>query len=149
MSNDTSYQRPAQEEECRAAELRQATKAALFDALRSAGISRVTVTFDGASDEGQIEFIEAVAARNKPLDLPDARVTVKTANHDGTALEEATPTLTEAITDLCYDLLAENYGSWGDNDGAFGKFVFHVARRRLSLTFNARFTDFETETATF
>ena len=43
------------------AELRPANKAAVFDALTAAGLTIVTVRFDGYGDSGQIEDIEAKA----------------------------------------------------------------------------------------
>ncbi|OZA04478.1 MAG: hypothetical protein B7Y02_16365, partial [Rhodobacterales bacterium 17-64-5] len=47
------------EQAVREAELRPANKDRLFDALTAAGISHVTVTFDGEGDSGQIESIAA------------------------------------------------------------------------------------------
>jgi hypothetical protein len=38
---------------------RPGNKAALFDALASAGITTVVVQFDGCGDSGQVESIEA------------------------------------------------------------------------------------------
>ena len=43
----------------REAELRPANQERLFDALSTAGITHVTVTFDGEGDSGQIESISA------------------------------------------------------------------------------------------
>ena len=73
MTNDDSYARYEEQEARRktlAAELRISTKAKLFDLLQAAGIARVTVTFDGQGDSGQIEDISAFSEANKPIKLP-------------------------------------------------------------------------------
>ena len=59
--------------EKRAAEFHPANKARVFAALRQAGITLVTVTFDGAGDSGQIENIEAIADHTE-VALPDLMV---------------------------------------------------------------------------
>jgi hypothetical protein len=56
-------------------------------------------------------------------------------------------TLQEAIETLTYDHLGMS--CWADNDGAFGKFVFSVVNRSITLEFNERFTDFRTQTEEF
>ena len=53
----------------RSAALFPANKAALFDALGAAGITTVTVTFDGYGDSGQIEEITAQQG-DRVVDLP-------------------------------------------------------------------------------
>jgi hypothetical protein len=63
---DTTYDFAAWEAQERerarlAAEVRPANKAAVFDTLARAGITLVTVGFDGSGDEGQIESIDAFA----------------------------------------------------------------------------------------
>jgi hypothetical protein len=49
--------------------------------------------------------------------------------------------LREAIEELCYSYLEQDYGGWENNDGAFGEFIFDVATRKIGLEFNSRFTD--------
>ena len=57
------------------AELRPANKAVVFDALAAAGITIVTVRFDGYGDSGQIEDIEAKAG-DEVVALPPGNVEI-------------------------------------------------------------------------
>ena len=112
----------------------------VFDALSVAGITLVTVTFDGEGDSGQIEAMEAYTG-GEARKVPDVEVQVHSARweKDGTA-RESVP-LAEAIEQLCYDLLWNEQEGWEINDGSFGEFTFDVASRRIALDFNARFVD--------
>ena len=55
--------------------IRPANKAALFEALASAGITTVVLQFDGYGDSGQVESIEARIGENL-VDLPDAKIEI-------------------------------------------------------------------------
>lgn len=150
--NDDGYSRYQRQEQRRrklAADLRISTKAKLFDALEAADIASVTVTFDGQGDSGQIEDISPFCKANKPRKLPRRHLAIQTANHDGSSADEETLTVEQVLEHLCYDLLEDDQGGWEINEGAFGEFVFDVTDRSLTLTFNARFSDFETSTATY
>ena len=152
MTHDDSYSDYARQQQARtklAAELRVATKAKLFDVLQSAGIALVTVVFDGQGDSGQIEETIAFNADRKPVELAASRLTIQTAKADGSGAEESTLPLNEVIEHLCYELLEEKYQGWEAGEGAFGEFAFSVADGTLTLTFNERFSDFDTSTRTF
>lgn len=113
----------------------------VFDALAAAGLTSVTVTFDGYGDSGQIENVEWQPSAQPP----DSIVALRSANSGGNLNDEAQPiTLAEAVEDLCYAYLGQDHCGWQDNDGSFGEFVFDVAKRTVELTFNCRFTDHET-----
>ncbi len=60
------------------AELRPANKAVVFDALTAAGLTIVTVRFDGYGDSGQIEDIEAKAG-DDVVALPPGNVEIAAA----------------------------------------------------------------------
>jgi hypothetical protein len=154
MTNDTddSFARYAQQEAHRkafAAELRKATRTRLFDALEASAIARVTVTFDGEGDSGQIEDVAAVSKDNTPRKLPRGPLTIQTAKSDGSSPDETVLTVEEVIEQVCYELLADYQGGWEINEGAYGEFVFDVATSQITLTFNARISDVETSTHTF
>jgi hypothetical protein len=123
-------------------------KAAVFDALSAAGITTVTVSFDGESDSGQIE--EMVAYVNGiPQELPVAQVHVQRPAWPDGNLDSAHIPVTDAIEALGYDYLSQEHGGWENNDGAFGEFTFHVAERRIDLVFHARYSDFVSSNHTF
>jgi hypothetical protein len=121
-------------------------KAVVFDALSAGGITEVCVGFDGEGDSGQIESVTA-HAQDKAVDFPATMVTYAEPGDDEPAVHETT--LRNAIEQLCYDYLEQEHGGWENNDGAFGEFIFDVAKRRITLDFNGRFTDYAHHSHTF
>ncbi len=120
-----------------AAEALPTNKAALFDALAAAGITTVSITFDGSGDEGQIESVD-VCAGEATGTLPEVDVEIATPAWDGSELHRRTLPLFEAIEQLAYALLAETHGGWENNEGAYGEFTFDVAGRTIHLDYNVR-----------
>lgn len=122
--------------------LRPANKAALFGTLAAAGITTVTVEFDGYGDSGQIESIDARAGETQ-ADLPEATVTLATLGWRDTEPSARTMTVREAIEQMVYDCLAQTHDGWENDEGAFGTFVFDVAERSIALAYNQRFEDYQ------
>jgi hypothetical protein len=122
------------------AKANELNKAIVFDALTAAGITRITVEFDGEGDSGQINGVTAYAGE-APTKLLSTSLTlhVATQNADNPTITETS--LPSAIEDLCYDYLSQCHGGWQDNDGAYGTFEFDVSKRSIHLDFNERFTD--------
>jgi hypothetical protein len=125
-----------------AAEALPLNKTALFDALAAAGITCVTVRFDGYGDSGQIEEV-SVEANGTAAVLPDATVTIAQPSGDRTRLDYLPLPVTDVIEALAYGFLADTHPGWENNDGAFGDFIFDVAERSITLDYNERFTDSE------
>jgi hypothetical protein len=126
----------------------ECNKAIVFQALAEAGITRLTVEFDGEGDSGQMQDVQACAGE-APKDVP--AVTVEcfcVADNSGT-LATSHRSLTEAIETLCYDYLEQEHGGWENNDGAFGEFTFDVAGRTIQIEFNGRYSDVHTSAHTF
>ncbi len=119
-------------------------KAIVFDALAAAGITAVTVDFDGEGDNGQIESIAAHAGDHL-VELPATTVTTYTVPWDSDQLSAVENALNEALEEMCYAYLAQEHGGWENNDGAYGEFRFDVRERTLELEFNARYTDVFTD----
>lgn len=132
----------------REAELRPANKDRLFDALAAAGISHVTVTFDGYGDSGQID---SVAAWNGEIaiDFPQTQVTYAALTWDKPAVELRQLSLEDVVEQLTYDFLSDAQGGWENDDGAYGEFCFDAAARTIHLEFNERFTSSELFTHDF
>jgi hypothetical protein len=128
----------AQAHERLVAQLFPANKKAIFAALAAAGVSSVTVTFDGYGDSGQIESIQAIAAE-APVDLPPDEIAFAVAQCDRTEPESRPATVADAIEQLVYDLLARTHGGWELNEGSWGEFVFHVAIETITLDFQQRY----------
>jgi hypothetical protein len=120
-----------------AAEVRPANKAAVFGALARAGITIVTVGFDGSGDSGQIESIEAHAG-DTAAEFPSDQIELAAPGSDDGKVERSAFTLRDAIEKLAYDFLEETHGGWENNEGAYGEFTFDVTNRTITLAYNER-----------
>ena len=128
-----------------ATELRMVNKATLFDALSAAGLTIVTVSFDGYGDSGQIENIEAKAGDNA-VELPAGTIEIASPAWASTDIQRQAQTIPEAIEALAYDFLGATHCGWENNDGAYGEFMFDVAARTITLDYNERYTSTENYT---
>jgi hypothetical protein len=117
-------------------------KSVIFAALDEAGIHKVTVGFDGSSDSGQIEDVEAWNAAGDKIPLPSNRKLQLASGNPDRPLTETN--LQEAIETLAWDYLEATHRGWEDNDGAFGTFYFSVPNQTITLEHNERFTDVNT-----
>lgn len=130
------------------AEANAINKTVLFDALCAAGITSVTVNFNGEGDSGQIEEIIAYPNGDQHQ-LPDVQLSIQQVEW-GTGKQNSHQTaIRDAVEELCYDFLEQEHGGWENNDGAFGEFTFDVVGRTITLEFNGRYSDFTTSSHTF
>lgn len=130
------------ERDAAAAKLVPANKAALFAHLASAGITLVTVTFDGCGDSGQIEDIASFRG-DEPADLPAGTVEILKLSHDTAEPVTNRLSVSEAVEEMAYDLLGQKHCGWENNEGGYGEFSFHVADRRIELDYNERISTSE------
>jgi hypothetical protein len=131
------------------AEANNLNKAAVFDALTTAGITEIIVAFDGSGDQGQIESVTAYAGETV-VECVVTLLAIYKASHDETKpLTAVDRPLPEAIEELCYGFLDQEYSGWENNDGAYGEFRFDIATRTIHFEINQRYTDIETEEHTF
>lgn len=110
-------------------------KTALFDALASARIDTVEVTFNGYADEGQID---GAVADGEGGDTDLQSIHVELARVECGNQTRQTLSVKDAIEKLVYDLLEQTYSGWENNQGAYGDFLFDVAERTITLNFNER-----------
>jgi hypothetical protein len=124
------------------AELRSDNKTTVFDALAAAGLTLVVVTFDGSSDSGQIENVEAKIG-DEIAALPPGPVEIAAAAWGKAEPEHTMMSVRDAIEQLAFDFLQDSHGGWEDNDGAYGDFTFDVAERTITLDYNERYMESE------
>ena len=127
------------EREARTLALRPGNKDRLFDGLTAAGITHVTVTFDGAGDSGQIESIGAWS-RETAVDFPAIEIEYAALTRDDPEVEMRSLSLEDVVEQLAYDFLSDTHGGWENNDGAWGEFCFDAAAHCIHVEFNERFT---------
>jgi len=136
------------ERSARMGALRPANRDRLFDGLTAAGITHVTVTFDGIGDSGQIESIGAWAG-DKAVDFSATEVPYAALTWDNPEVEMRSLLLEDVVEQLAYDFLSDTHGGWENNDGAYGEFCFDARARSIHLEFNERFTSSELFTHDF
>ena len=134
--------------EQRAVALLSGNKASLFAAFAAAGITCVTVNFDGCGDSGQIEGIE-VRAGDTFAKLPDTQVEIARTDFFHDEVSRSAEPLREAIESVCYLILEAKHGGWENNEGAYGEFVFDVAADTITLDFNYRIETTDNHTHEF
>ena len=115
--------------------VRAANKKALFDALEAAGISSVTVAFDGCGDSGQIEDIVVEGATTQ---LPVTPIEIALVQWGQSGIARPTQSVRDAVETLAYDFLEQTHGGWENNEGAYGEFTFDVGDRTIRLDYNER-----------
>lgn len=128
--------------------LRPANKDRLFDGLTAAGITHVTVSFDGEGDSGQIESIAAWNGETA-VDFPEVEIAYAALTWDSPEVEMRNLSLQDVAEQLAYDFLSDTHGGWENNDCAYGEFCFDAAARTIHLEFNERFTSSELFTQDF
>jgi hypothetical protein len=136
------------ERQARIDTLRPGNKDRLFDGLVVAGITHVTVTFDGEGDSGQIERIAAWAGEAE-VEFPAVEIPYAALTWDNPEVEMRQLSLQDVAEQLAYDFLSDTHGGWENNDGAYGEFCFDAAARTIHLEFNERFTSSELYTHDF
>ena len=137
-----AYMASLAEHQAREASLVDGNKAALFAVLIAAGITHVTVAFDGYGDSGQIENVDAFNGEVL-VKLPDTEVMIASACWGDPGIAAQTMTLFDAIERLAYDFLASTHGGWENDDGAWGEFCFDARAGTIQLDYNERFTSSE------
>jgi hypothetical protein len=108
-------------------------KGVIMAALAVAGITSLVVTFDGNSDEGQIESIEARAGETT-VELPATLVQIVDSDDKEPIKSANEISLAEAIERLCFDYLSHVYTGWEINEGSHGEFAFTVADNSVELS---------------
>ncbi len=121
------------------AQLQPLNKAALFEALATAGVTLVVVSFDGYGDSGQIENVE-VKAGDTVVPMPECTIEIGEAVWDQPEPNRTAISIAGVIERLVYDLLTDTHCGWENNDGAYGDFTFDVAERTITLDYNERYT---------
>jgi hypothetical protein len=129
-----------------------ANKETVFDALQKAGVTSVTVTFDGEGDSGQIEDVTFETTEDTDFESQVTilnRITILSVHSlpksdgGGCSTIESESSIRDAVESLCYFLLGQDNGGWENNEGAYGEFTFNVAARTIDLDFNTRITSSE------
>ena len=130
------------------AELFNLNKGVLLDALASAGVTHVVVTFDGYGDSGQIEDVE-VRSGDHAIPMPEGTIQIAQAVWGQSEPERSIVTIATAVESLAYDVLERTHCGWENSDGAYGDITCDVAAYAITLDYNERYTATESYTHQF
>ena len=100
----------------------------------------VTITYDGCSDSGQIEDIQA-NTQDELVTLPSDQIECEHIHWGETEPTRSSRSLRDALEDLAFHYLGTTHNGWENGDGAYGEFTFDTATRSITLAYNERFTD--------
>jgi hypothetical protein len=148
MFDTNDFNRKLKQHRAAVSEVNAQNKAAVFEVLSAAGITRIDVTFDGEGDSGQIQEVAAFSGETSD-ELPTTVVTLASTQWGADDTTTREMPLPEAVEELCYGYLEQKHDGWENNDGAFGEFTFDVGERNIALEFHARYTDTLTSHHTF
>lgn len=133
-------------------ELNKRNKERVIGVLRSFGIERVVVSFDGVGDEGQIEDCSTYRTGEEIWLPAEAEVEMEELQTSGSQAPATTMSRMElyaAIETLCYSYLDQEQRGWECEDGACGEIVLDVAENTVTLNYNQRVVITENTTYTF
>jgi hypothetical protein len=102
-------------------------KPLVFDILAAAGITSLTVEFDGEGDSGQIESVIACAGEAR-IELPKTPVTLQDVSWNGDTVTDHTEPLPEANRDALLRL--PGTGAWRLGEQRWGFRHVHVRCRK-------------------
>lgn len=124
-------------------EIFPANKALAIEALRGAGVTRVTVDFSGSGDSGQLDGIDVEGT--EPFGPVD--VTLRsTSMHPGSHVDRLTE-VDELITDLAFQVIdAAGHSGWENNDGASGTITFDIEAGTIEFSIDSYFTESTNDT---
>jgi hypothetical protein len=108
-------------------------RCAMFDLLRTRGIARVEITYNGSCDDGQIENVTAAAQGDikVSLDTPE-QITIGDDRYDS---------LRAALEEFAWTIVQHYHEGFHNNDGGYGTFVIQVPEQRIKLEHYDQFVD--------
>jgi len=119
----------------KAAALRSFNKDRIFDSLTAAGVTHVTVIFDGDADGTQIESIGAWLGEHA-VEFPKIEVAFAALAKGGVGARMHWLSLPEAVEQLALDLLADVHDGLELSARSYGEFCFDAAERCIHLEFH-------------
>lgn len=133
-------------------EIREKNKKSIVAFMQANGIERAVIEFDGSGDSGQIESV--VISPSSKQELAHEEITFITFSQRFAGGEwnvdarEAQASVEDALEDLAYCALENNYGGWEINAGAYGEITIE-ADGSGRIEYNQRVEDVEYEETSF
>ena len=127
----------------------------VLECLRSLGITRVVIEFDGCGDDGQIQDVvfEGLVKDTNEIDVDVVLKNIRTHFKDNEWFHEVEEKQYKSLRNLvetyAYDTLQNSNYDWVNNDGGFGQIIiepFEVSELTerpgtIKCEMNIRYTD--------
>ena len=121
----------------------QHLKGVVIPPLRTAGIARVEIGFDGYGDSGAVEECACYDAANASVACPDAPVEPFRPETSEGNVDVEPQSLAAALESLGYLALERHHPGWEINDGASGALMIDVGSATFMLECILRYTGYE------
>lgn len=116
-------------------------KSHIFPHLADAGITLVTLQYDGSGDNGCTDevcaYIDCISA-----ELPASIVEIKYQKWNGDIITEAL-SLRNAIETMCMDIAETYHQGWENGSGAYGEFHLDIISGSIRLEHNQRHESYD------
>jgi hypothetical protein len=117
--------------------------------LKTMGVTRVTCTYDGSGDSGDVQDITFVSGEpNLPIGEHSSKSLYSFVSQHGSNAEPGkqlfTQTMADALENALWKLVSDNFAGWENNDGAYGEIDVTVENGKITLEHNQRYTEVNT-----
>lgn len=119
-------------------------KGQIFPSLAAAGITHLTLRYDGSGDNGCTEE-DCAFKGDAATEIPETIVCVQYQSWEGAIITQDLP-LPQAIETMCMDIAETHHMGWENNEGAYGDFSFDIVTGTIGLEHHQRFEDYDTST---
>lgn len=119
-------------------------KEQIFPALEAAGITRMTLSYDGSGDSGCTQDVRALRG-DDVIEIPDTQVDVQHQSWQGDIVTESW-SLPQALDIWCMDIAETHHDGWEHHEGAYGEFTLDITTQTICLEHNTRIEQVETNT---
>jgi len=122
-------------------------KSAFLPILREHGITRVDISYDGGGDEGMMGDVTAYGGQSV-RELPSVLCDHYAVDYGGNVRSSALQ-LEDALSSFAENAVCDHHGGWENGEGAYGEIVIDVASGGVTITHNARFIDYDTDSGAY
>ena len=111
--------------------------------LKSLGVGRVEIVYDGEGDSGQIEAITPFAVDGTTMDIGQLKIT-DPKQCEAVTGRDSVETVSAILEYFAWHLLDAYHGGFENNEGGYGSITMDVATGTVSLDHNDRFVEINT-----
>lgn len=117
--------------------------------LKTMGVTRVTCTYDGSGDSGDMNDITFVSGNaNMPIGEQSSKsldsFVLQHVNNVEPSKQLFTQKMADAFETALWKLVSDSFAGWANDDGAYGEIDVTVENGKITLEHNQRYTEVNT-----